>query len=86
MGGQMLVVGTPDLAGEVLHAPPGTYLAGAANRRILPVLPENTVLTLDGDEHRARRRGWRPCSMATLCKPLDRSSVMSHRGRSSAGR
>jgi cytochrome P450 len=53
--GRLLVVGTPDLAHEVLHAP-ASYLAGAANRRILPVLPENTVLTLDGDAHRARRR------------------------------
>jgi len=52
----MWVVATPQLAHEVLHAPPGTYLAGRANRRILPVLPEGTVLTLDGDLHRARRR------------------------------
>jgi cytochrome P450 family 135 len=56
VGGRLLVVGTPDLAHEVLHAPAGTYLAGAANRRMLPVLPENTVLTLDGDAHLARRR------------------------------
>ncbi len=56
----MLVLGTPDLAHEVLHAPGGTYLAGAANRRILPVLPENTLLTLDGDAHRERRRGLAP--------------------------
>jgi len=56
----MLVVGAPELAHEVLHAPPGTYLAGAANRRILPVLPENSVLTLDGDPHRQRRRELAP--------------------------
>lgn len=56
LGGRLLVVGSPDLAHEILHAPPGTYLAGAANRRILPVLPQNTVLTLDGDAHHARRR------------------------------
>lgn len=56
----MLVLGTPELAGEVLHAPPGTYLAGAANRRILPVLPQNTLLTLDGEAHRERRRELAP--------------------------
>jgi cytochrome P450 len=44
----------------VLHAPPGTYLAGAANRRILPVLPENSVLTLDGEPHLERRRKLAP--------------------------
>jgi cytochrome P450 len=44
----------------VLHAPPGAYLAGAANRRILPVLPENSVLTLDGEPHRQRRRELAP--------------------------
>jgi cytochrome P450 len=56
----MLVVGAAELAREVLHAPPGTYLAGAANRRILPVLPENSVLTLDGEPHRQRRRELAP--------------------------
>jgi cytochrome P450 len=60
VAGRMLVVGAPDLAHEVLHAPPGTYLAGAANRRILPVLPENSVLTLDGEPHRQRRRELAP--------------------------
>src|SRR6516164_9975116 len=54
--GPMLVVGAPELAHEVLYAPPGGYLARAANRRILPVLPEHSVLTLDGDPHRQRRR------------------------------
>jgi cytochrome P450 len=56
----MLVVAAPEVAHEVLHAPPGTYLAGAANRRILPVLPENSVLTLDGEPHRRRRRQLAP--------------------------
>ncbi len=51
----MWVVAAPELAHEVLHAPPGEYLAGCANRRILPVLPSDTVLTLDGDPHRTRR-------------------------------
>ena len=60
VAGPMLVVGAPELAHEVMYAPPGTYLAGAANRRILPVLPENSVLTLDGDPHRQRRRELAP--------------------------
>src|SRR6516164_5684766 len=60
VAGPMLVVGAPELAHEVLHAPPGTYLTGAANRRILPVLPENSVLTLDGEPHRQRRRELAP--------------------------
>jgi len=60
VAGPMLVVGAPELAHEVLHAPPGSYLAGAANRRILPVLPENSVLTLDGEPHRQRRRELAP--------------------------
>jgi len=54
--GRMLVIGSSDLAHEILHAPSGTYLAGAANRRILPLLPDDTVLTLDGEQHMARRR------------------------------
>ena len=56
VAGAMWVVATPDLARAVLRATPGTFLAGRANRRILPVLPQGTVLTLDGDEHRVRRR------------------------------
>lgn len=55
IAGPMWVVATPDLAHDVLHAEAGTYRAGRANRRILPVLPNDTVLTLDGDAHRERR-------------------------------
>src|SRR6516165_7450235 len=60
VAGRMLVVGDQELAHEVLHAPAGTYLTGAANRRFLPVLPENSVLTLDGEPHRKRRRELAP--------------------------
>jgi cytochrome P450 len=60
VAGQMLVVGAPELAHEVLHSPPGVFLTGAANRRILPVLPEGSVLTLDGEAHRRRRRELAP--------------------------
>jgi len=54
--GRTWVVATPELAHDVLHAEHGLYRAGAANRRILPVLPDCTLLTLDGEAHRARRR------------------------------
>jgi cytochrome P450 len=60
VAGPMLVVGDPELAHEVLHSSAGTFRAGAANRRILPVLPENSVLTLDGAPHRQRRRELAP--------------------------
>ena len=60
VAGPMFLIGSPQLAHQVLHAPSGTYLAGAANRRILPVLPEETLLTLDGEPHRDRRRQLAP--------------------------
>jgi len=56
VGGRMWVLAAPELAHQVLHGPPALYRAGRANRRILPVLPSDTVLPLDGDDHRARRR------------------------------
>jgi len=52
VGGRMWVLAAPELAHQVLHGPPALYRAGRANRRILPVLPSDTVLTLDGDDHR----------------------------------
>ncbi len=56
VAGRLLVVASPQLADEILRGPPGIYRAGSANQRILPVLPGDTVLTLDGEEHRTRRR------------------------------
>lgn len=58
--GPMLVIGEPALAHQLLHAPPDRFRVGAANWRILPVLPKGTVLTLDGPAHRARRRQLAP--------------------------
>jgi cytochrome P450 family 135 len=55
MVGRTWVLASPDLTHEVLHGAPERYCAGAANRRILPVLPRGTLLTTDGREHRARR-------------------------------
>jgi hypothetical protein len=42
VAGRVWVVAAPQLADEVLRGPPGLYLAGSANRRILPVLPHDT--------------------------------------------
>lgn len=56
VAGRIRVVATPELAQQILHAAPGSYLAGTANQRILPLLPENTLLTLDGAQHHARRK------------------------------
>ncbi|MGH2859869.1 MAG: cytochrome P450 [Solirubrobacteraceae bacterium] len=55
IAGGMLVLAAPELARQVLHAPSGRFLAGAANQRILPPLPANTLLALDGAAHRERR-------------------------------
>jgi hypothetical protein len=64
----MLVLGTPELVYEVLHAPPGAYLVGAAKRRILPVLPENTLLR-STERHTANGAGsWPPCPTATRAR------------------
>jgi cytochrome P450 len=60
VAGQMRVVAAPELAHQILHAPGDRYLAGAANTHILPLLPQNTLLTLDGDQHRQRRRQLAP--------------------------
>ena len=56
IAGRMWVVASPDLAHDVLHSADARCRAGTANRRILPVLPQGTLLTLDGVAHRARRR------------------------------
>jgi cytochrome P450 len=56
VAGRVWVAAAPQLADVVPRGPPRLYRAGSANRRVLPVLPQDTVPTLDGDEHRARRR------------------------------
>jgi cytochrome P450 len=84
MAGPVWVLATPGLAHEVLHAPPGRYRAGRANRRILPILPPDTVLTLDGDEHRARRRLLAPLfhgDSLALMAPIIRDVVDGELGR-----
>ncbi len=86
IGGRMWVVAAPELAHEVLHAQPGLYLAGRANRRILPVLPSGTVLTLDGDPHQTRRRLPAPLFHGDSLDALARSSARSPPRRSRAGR
>jgi hypothetical protein len=70
VAGRMLVVGAPELAREVLYAPPGTFLTGAANRRILPVLPQNSVLTLD--------RGGAPATASRARAAVSRRRTQCH--------
>ena len=60
VAGQMRVIATPELAHRILHAPGDRFLAGTANMHILPLLPQNTLLTLDGDAHRQRRHQLAP--------------------------
>jgi cytochrome P450 len=85
----MWVVATPDLAHEVLHSPDARYRAGTANQRILPVLPQGTVLTLDGGAHRERRRVLAPLfhgdSLAGLA-PIIRDVAASELARWPTGR
>jgi len=89
IAGRMWVVATPDLAHEVLHSPDARYRAGTANQRILPVLPQGTVLTLDGAAHRARRRVLAPLfhgnSLAGLA-PIIRDVAASEIARWPTGR
>ncbi len=60
VAGRLRVIASRELAREILHAPLEQYAAGAANSRILPLLPENTLLTLDGPPHLRRRRELSP--------------------------
>jgi cytochrome P450 len=87
--GRMWVVATPDLAHEVLHSLDAHCRAGTANRRILPVLPQGTLLTLDGTAHRARRRVLAPLfhgdSLAELT-PIVRDVAASEIARWPTGR
>ena len=89
IAGRMWVVAAPDLAHEVLHSLDARYRAGTANRRILPVLPQGTVLTLDGTAHRARRRALAPLfhgdSLAKLA-PIIRDVAASELARWPTGR
>lgn len=70
ISGPMVVIGSAEIAHDILHAPAGTWLAGAANRRILPLLPPDTVLTLDGEAHLARRRLLAPMLHGEALAPL----------------
>lgn len=53
--GPLVVVSEPESVHTVLTGDPDTYRAGQANGRILPILDCESVLLLDGDEHRHRR-------------------------------
>ncbi|WP_249011913.1 cytochrome P450 [Conexibacter sp. DBS9H8] len=55
VAGPLIVLARPALADALLRLPEGVARTGAANARMLPLLPPDTVLTLDGAAHRRRR-------------------------------
>lgn len=68
--GPLVVVSDPESVHRVLTGDPETFLGGCANGRILPILDCESVLVLDGDEHRHRRHllmpSFRSASVARL--------------------
>lgn len=57
LGEQLLVVGDPELARQVFHAPTDVLRAGEGNRRVLGwLLGEHSLILLDGERHMSHRR------------------------------
>ncbi len=54
--GTWLVLSNPEHVKEVFKGPPDTFHAGEANRILLPVLGEHSVLLLDGGAHMEQRK------------------------------
>ncbi|WP_431241080.1 cytochrome P450 (plasmid) [Mycolicibacterium aichiense] len=54
--GAIVMVSHPEVVREVFTASPELLHAGEANRVLLPVVGENSVMLLDGDAHREQRR------------------------------
>lgn len=85
VGGRAWVVATPELAHEVLHAQPGLYLAGRANRRILPASPPTPCSPSTAMSTARAVACWLRCSTAIHWRPWRRSSATSWPPRSLAG-
>jgi cytochrome P450 len=51
-----VVLSNPEHVREVFRGPPDVFHAGEANRILLPVLGEHSVLLLDGDAHMEQRK------------------------------
>jgi cytochrome P450 len=54
--GPIVMVSHPDTVRQIFTAPADLALGGAANRVLLPVLGQNSVLLLDRDAHKEQRR------------------------------
>lgn len=54
--GPIVMVSHPDAVRQIFTAPPELVLAGEANRILLPVVGQNSVLLLDRDAHKEQRR------------------------------
>lgn len=54
--GEVVVVGDPSVADQILTSDPALSRTGSATGRVLPLLGEACVLRQDGDPHRQRRR------------------------------
>src|SRR3954467_15231881 len=52
-----VIISDPELVEQVFKADPAVLQAGAANRRIgIPLLGEQSVIVLDGEQHAAKRK------------------------------
>ncbi|WP_076051241.1 cytochrome P450 [Mycobacterium colombiense] len=54
--GPIVMVSHPDAVRQIFTTPPELALAGEANRILLPVVGQNSVLLLDRDAHKEQRR------------------------------
>lgn len=54
--GPIVMVSHPDVVRQIFTTPPELALAGEANRILLPVVGQNSVLLLDRDAHKEQRR------------------------------
>jgi cytochrome P450 len=54
--GPIVMVSHPDAVRQIFTAPPALLLAGEANRILLPVVGQNSLLLLDRDAHKEQRR------------------------------
>ena len=73
--GPLVVVSDPESVHQVLTGDSDLFHAGQANGRILPILECGSVLVVDGEEHRHRRRLLMPSFRATSVSRLSGTIV-----------
>ncbi len=54
--GEVVATGDPAVVKALFTAPPGSVAAGEINRRVLPILGADSVMTVDGERHLKLRR------------------------------